>query len=446
MRKPLNKNPRTLTPEQIARLKENAVGILANGRKTILARFPFVGSIAMSLDLVPTRDCRNTTMCTDGSAIYCDIDFLNGLSTDDMMFIVAHEIYHNVMLHTLRQDNRDHDTFNIATDIEVNTILEDDGMLVPKMVLTAENQNVPRGISAEAIYDLLIERKKNNNKLSPNSPDAGNESSQSTSGNPAGILAGQFDRHVSKGEKLEEKGDESLQDSYGEVGYDTDFRPNVTASAAEHIREAAIAAAQNIERQGGTLPNHIKSLVNSLLAPKLNWKDLLAKFVTKSTGMNRTWNRPNRRFMNRGIYLPSTYGEKMKVAVGIDTSASVQQYVERFMSEINGLIKSFGEYELTIIQCDTQVQKVDMYTNEDPLDLEHTKYELNGFGGTILDPIFKHVKENNIDVDCIVVLTDGFLADKFTAKDTPELPVLWCVTKNGSKTALTFGEIADIDD
>jgi predicted metal-dependent peptidase len=187
-------------------------------------------------------------------------------------------------------------------------------------------------------------------------------------------------------------------------------------------------------------------LVNALLEPKLNWRNLLAKFITKSNGAKRTWDRPNRRFMSRGLYLPSTHGEKIRIAIGIDTSGSVTEYVQRFMSEVDGLIKSFGEYELTIIQCDTKVQKVNVYSHEEPLDLVHTKFELEGFGGTILKPIFDHVKENRLEVDCIAVLTDGCLADKFTLQDSPEIPVLWCVTKGGSKTGLAFGEIADIDD
>jgi len=446
MRKPATKNAKILTPKQTEQLKENAVGILAGGRKVVLDRYPFVGSIAMSLDLVPTRDCRNKTMCTDGAAIYCDIDFLNGLMNDDMVFIVAHEIYHNVMLHFLRRDNRDHETFNIATDIEVNNILEEDGMQVPKNACTWRSHNLPKGKSAEEMYDMLMDRKKYlRSTPNPDKKSDGDDEGVPASGNQDGKLEGQFDKHIYKGDHIEEKGDENTQDSYGKVEYDDDFRPDVTESAAERVREAAITAAQSIERKGGTLPNHLKKLVNQLLAPKLNWKDLLAKFITKSNGVKRTWDRPNRRFMSRGLYLPSTHGEKIKVAIGIDTSGSVTNYVQRFLSEVDGLIKSFGEYELTIIQCDTKVQKVTVHSHEDPLDLVNSKFELEGFGGTILKPIFTYVKENQLDVDCIVVLTDGELADSFTVQDTPEIPVLWCVTKGGNKTKLTFGEIADID-
>ena len=212
MRKTANKSAKILTETQIVTLKENAIGILAGGRKVVLDRFPFVGSIAMSLDLVPTRDCRCPTMCTDGAAIYCDIDFLNGRSNDDMVFIVAHEVYHNVMLHSLRKDNRDHETFNIATDIEINNILEEDGMQVPKTACTWRSHNLPKGKSAEEMYDILMDRKKfRSANPNPNKKSDGQGEGTPSSGNQDGKLEGQFDKHIYKGEDVPEKGDETLR-------------------------------------------------------------------------------------------------------------------------------------------------------------------------------------------------------------------------------------------
>ena len=478
MRKTItSKYPKQLKPEQLDELKENAYGILCNIRKSVIDRFPFVGSIAMGLDLVPTRDCRNPTMATDGQAIYCDIDFLNGLSTDDKVFILAHEVYHNVMLHSLRRERRDHRMFNLATDMEVNNILREDGLSVPKDAVTSAKYGFEAGKSAEDYYELLMNSKPQYQKTKSgqtsengfgnadgcdsdedfdnddNSED--NEADEQTeqeddkqSGNKDGKLEGQFDKHIYKDEVVEEEGDENLQDSYGKVGYDEDFRPNVTASSVEHIREMAVSAAQQIERQGGTLPNHLQKLVNELLTPKVDWKEVLQKFVAKSNGTKRTWNRPNKRFTSRGLYLPSTFGEKLKVGVIIDTSGSVGSFVDRFMSEINGIVKSFAEYNLELVQCDTQVQQHDSYTEEEPLDLEHTKYELKGFGGTLLLPAFKFLTdtENECDVDCIVCLTDAAICDTLNRDNEPDIPVLWCVTKGATTEKLTWGEVCEIND
>lgn len=438
MRKPLNKTAKELTADQVATLKENAAGILAQTRKSILNCYPFVGSIAMSLDIVPTRDCRCTTMATDGKAIYCDIDFLASLSTDDRMFIVAHEIYHNVMLHSLRRENRDHKIFNIATDMEINQILKNDGLAVPSTALLPASYRLPDGLSAEEYYDRIV----NDDYMKQKAQDSSNSNSQNGSGNADGELSGQFDTHIYDGEELQEKGDETKQDRYGKVGYDPDFKPNVTREAVERVREAAVSAAQMIQRQGGHVPSHIEQIIKNLLEPKLDWKELLSQFVTKCNGDIRTWNRCNRRFISSRTYLPSSYSDRLKIVVGIDTSGSVYDYIEKFLAEVNGIVKNF-DYELTIVQCDTMVRDVMTYDEMSPLDLEHTEFKVAGGGGTMLTPIFDYVRDNNIECDCCVMLTDGY-TETFDEKNMPEFPVLWCVTKDGTKDNIKFGEVCDL--
>lgn len=435
MRKAIQKNAKHLTDKQIATLKENALGILSDVRKTVLNRFPFVGSIAMGLDLVPTRDSRISTMATDGTAIYCDIDFLSTLSNDDRIFILAHEVYHNVMLHSMRREHRDHELFNYCTDMEVNSILKADGLVVPKTAVMPSLYCLPDGKSAEEYYDMLVKRNESNvlNLLKQ----------ICKCGADDGTLDGQFDIHICKGDEVPEDGDETKQDSYGLLGCDPDYRPNLTQSAVERVREAAVAAAQMIERQRGSLPDHQKRLINGLLEPKLDWRELLSKFVTKSEGECRTWNRCNRRFISSGTYLPSTEGDKLKIAVGIDTSGSVYSILEKFLAELKGIVSNFS-YELTVIQCDTEVKSADKYDTDNPLDLDNVKFKVHGGGGTMLHPIFDYINDKQIECDCCVVLTDGE-CETFTEADVQEFPVLWCVTKGGNKKTLGFGEVCDLD-
>jgi predicted metal-dependent peptidase len=438
-----------ITDSQLAELKRNAAGILAESRKTLLNRFPFIGQIAMSLDLVPIRDNRCPTMCTDGKAIYCDIDFLSKLSNDDRVFILGHEVYHNVLLHLLRRDNREQHTFNLATDMEVNMLLGSDGLTIPKDAVIPSKYELPDGLNAEQYYDLLVkkqedEQQKNENGGGDSDGNGNSQQSADTSESSSSASSGQFDRHIYKDEQLEDDGPERT-DRYGKVEHDYDFQPNVTQKNVEQIREAAVSAAQVIERQGGTLSENIKKIVTSLLQPKLDWKEVLAQYVLKTAGeSSRTWNRPNRRFVGRGTYLPSSQTDSLKIIVGIDTSASISSVAPQFLAELNGIVSSFGEYEITVIQCDTKVQNVETYSSIDnPLDC--AKMEFNGFGGTMLQPIFDYVKENEVDGSCIVVLTDGYVTDHFDAANAPELPVLWCVTKDGSTDALKFGQVCRLD-
>lgn len=444
MRKSATKGVKTLNEAQFEALKNNARGILTQTRKLMLDRFPFVGSIAMGLDLVPTRDCRNPTMCTDGTAIYSDIDFLSKLSNDDKIFVLAHEVYHNVMLHLIRCGSRNPELFNIATDMEVNDILREDGLSVPKFVILPDNFGFERGKNAEYYYERLIKSKA---KVKDNKSNNIKQTSKQSSNQNDDKLNGQFDKHCYSGDKQPEFGPENTTDRYGKVGYDSDYRPNVSKSAVERIRGAAIVAAQTIERQcgRGKLPGHLKRLINELLEPKINWREALAKFLTKANGDSiRTWNKCNRRFIGSKLYLPSSYSNAVRVGVVIDTSGSVMHLATKFMSEVNGIVSQFDDYSIDVVQCDTQVNKTDHYDQYNQFDSSNVNYEMHGGGGTILTPALKWFDEHAPDVDCIVVFTDTFCED-MNEKNKPNVPVLWLSTTKGPYPNIHFGDIVEFN-
>ena len=451
-----------LSPEKLASLKENARGILAECRRCLMDRQPFVGGVAMSLDIVPTRDKRVPTACTDGKSIYFDIDFLSNLSVDERLFVIAHEIWHNVMLHFVRCESRDHNIFNIATDLEVNQLLVKDGLCIPKECLWPDQFGFKHDLNAEQYYELLLNQQNksksgSNGKSSSSASGSGSSQSNSNSSEngsnksdseskltSAGKPKGQFDSHKYEGDDDENDVGENCSDKWGEVGFDEDFKPETSEDEMRKnvaaVREAAVTAAQNYERQRGELPAHIKGIVQKLLKPEISWKEVLAQFITRASGEDRTWRTPNRRFVHSGLYLPSTEGMKMKIAVGIDTSGSVMADLPKFLGELNSLVKSFGSYELHLIQCDARIQDYKLYTEEDPLDLEHEKFNVRGMGGTKLKPIFNYIELNQLDVDAAVIFTDGY-CERFNTYDAPSYPVLWMVSKGGSKENLTFGEV-----
>ena len=429
---------KALTPTDVINLKTKARDTLAETRRTLLQRAPFIGNVAMQLDLVPVHDSRLGTACTDGQAIYFDVEFMKTLSRDELLFVFAHEVWHNIMLHFTRQGNRNSELFNKATDLEVNQLLIKDGLVCPKSALTPQNMSVPCDLNAESYYDILLKRNKPNNEDDEDDDDdqqdmymPGDKSGNSNVSAPNHKLDGQFDRHIFVGEKLEDPTDYS----------DDDFRPFPTESNVEKVREAAVATAQAMERTTGSLPGHIKKIINNLLEPEISWQELLTASVTRAMGESRTWNTPNRRFAYTGTYLPSSYSNKIKVAVGIDTSGSTSGSLKKFLSEVNGLVKSFGSYELTLIQCDTEVKSCETYNEDRPLDLENDMIEMKGFGGTILHPIFECIKDKELDIDTAIIFTDGEI-DTFKADEAPEFPVTWLLTKEHNTDAerMQFGE------
>ena len=439
----------TMSEERLQELKSNALDILAYCRQQILNKHPFTGTVAMNLDLKPVRDLRCTTAMTDGTNIFMDIDFLSRLNQDEREFVLGHEIWHVIMLHFLRGEGKERDLFNIATDMEVNQLLEADGFVAPADVLFPNSKhsrkcmfNFPDNLSAEEYYDLLMKEMppqgKNGGKKGEGQGGSGKGSSISSSASGKGSpCAGQFDKHYDKNDDYsEEQIKEAFSDKYGVKGFDKDFTPasmkNEAAerSAAGRVRESVVSAAQQIERTRGELPGYIKKIIDRLLEPKLPWKELLAAFVTSSFYNKTNWNAPNRRFAWSGTYLPRHAGEMMKIAVGIDTSGSCANDCEKFLTEINSIAKTFGNYELHVIQCDTEVKDYTVFDENNVLEPESNGIEFKGFGGTTLHPIFKYITDNELDVDAIVVFTDGE-CEEFPEHDPSiELPVMWVLTGN----------------
>ena len=199
-----------------------------------------------------------------------------------------------------------------------------------------------------------------------------------------------------------------------------------------------VSAAQTYERQKGDLPQYIKKYVDKLLESKMPWKEILSAFITKGFQNKTNWNTPNRRFAYQGTYLPSHDGDMMRIAVGIDTSGSCRNECKKFLSELNGITKSFDQYELHVIQCDTEVQNYTMYNESNPLN-EEDKIEFKGFGGTKLHSIFDFIDLNNLDVDAAVIFTDG-CCEKFDQNELFDLPIMWVLTGNYDSKNIQVGE------
>lgn len=442
-------NARDIAPEKLAELKRNAAAILADTRMNFQRQQPFVASVSMSLNLIPTRDANNPTAATDGTNLYFDIAFLSELSPNDRMFVLGHEVYHNVMLHFIRQGGRDRNLWNIAADMEVNNILREDGLVPPASAVLPEKEGFAKNKSAEEYYELLVNRQqfKQMNSSGASEDGEGNadgdnsSSSQPTpSGNTEGKLDGQFDKHIYDDEDMSSMpSQKDVSDKYGKVGKDEDFAPHVEENAVEKIREAAVSAAQQIERTRGELPGHLQRLVKKLLEPEIDWKEVLAQHLTRCMSNEATWNRPNRRFAYNHLYLPGHEGKMLKVAVGLDTSGSTVMDTERFLSELNGIVGSCDQYSIDVIQCDTHVQHVDHYDNETPLNLNTDGFEQHGGGGTKLKGIFDHIDLNDLDIDLAIVMTDGY-CEKFNAEDAPSYPVLWVLTGDAQMDNLGFGD------
>ena len=452
-----------LTEEKLKELKDKIRESLALDRHGLILDFPFTAAISMRMELVPVRDKRIRTACTDGKSIFFDCDFYSKLKRNERAFVLAHEIWHCVMLHLSRCQTRNKELFNIASDMEVNQLLVDNAE--SKLISPPEQVLFPpaklKGKSAEVIYDWLLKQankqqngqsgsqKGNSQKSSSgeadnNDKDCGDDGqSQANSGkskqngNSTGKLEGQFDKHTYTDDNGDSDNDNKVTDQWGEVGYDDDFMPNVPNDIAEQMREAAIAAAQQCQREKGDLPAGVKALLDKIQKPEIKWQEVLAQFVSSCYNGKRRWLPPNRRHVYNDMYFQSRRNEVVNIAVAIDTSGSCIGDLPKFFGELNGLVNSFGSYTIHLIQCDAAVDKYDVYDDNNPFDITNGDHiEWSGGGGTSFCPVFKFIEKEGIQADCLVYLTDSF-GD--APKNPPPYPVLWLLTKDGCEDFCDWG-------
>ena len=233
-----------------------------------------------------------------------------------------------------------------------------------------------------------------------------------------------------------------LTDKYGKVGLDSDYQPKVSKDFADKMRETIVSEAQRVEKMKGSLPAHIKELVKKCTQAEIKWQEVLAQFVTRCYNSgNRSWIPPNRRHIHNGVYLQSRQATKIKLAVGIDTSGSTMGDRSKFLGELHSLIKSFGMFELSIIECDAEVGAYKHYTQDDNLDFEidNGEYAMSGGGGTAMRPIFDYILDNQIECDALCIMTDGYI-DSIPTNPIPSLPVLWVITKGGTANFCDWGQ------
>lgn len=470
------KKTKDISPEKLKELKTNAFNILTDVRRQLLTDYPFLGSIAMSMNLIPVRDVNLTTAATDGSSLYFDIAFLSELTNEERIFVFAHEVWHAAMCHFVRKETRQAKLFNIAADLEVNQLLDKDGFKLIKNCMMPNMFKFAHNLSAEQYYELLEKqankimkqmkqqmskgskgkdsknqagseqdsgkgKKQKGNKLGDGQSGNGepSENGQLSSGSGDGNEG--FDKHIYKNEESSGNSNGTRSDKYGTVGNDPDFVPKVSEEAESNMKSSVSLAAQQVEKMRGELPAHYKGVIDKLLKPSVNWKEALQNFVTKTVDNKVNWSIPNRRYVSRKLYLPSHDGDMIRLGVIIDTSGSTAADLPRFLTELNAIVQSFSSYEITVIQCDAKVQEVVKYDLDNPFKVE--QYEIKGFGGTMLGPAFNHILENNIEVDGIVAFTDGYFEPDLEPDMT--IPTLWLITKDGTEDVVKFGTVIKMD-
>src|SRR6201987_4650720 len=134
---------------QITPTLSNAVCI-QKARTVLLLDHPFFGTLLFRLGARAYGSI--ATMASDGVSLYFNPEFVEGLSSAELIGTVAHECMHPALQHHTRRGGRNPRRWNMACDYAINPMLVDAGLTLPKEVLMDHRF---RGMSAEEIYNRL---------------------------------------------------------------------------------------------------------------------------------------------------------------------------------------------------------------------------------------------------------------------------------------------------
>jgi predicted metal-dependent peptidase len=359
--------------------------LLAKARTALVLEHPFIGNVALNLPYVP--DYTIKTAATNGKNIRYNPHFIDSLNDEERKFLVAHECLHPMLEHTFRRGERNHRVWNQAADYVINKLLDDEkiGKMPQGGLLDNNIHNAGNG-TTEGIYNIL-----------PQPDDDGNNG---------------------HGDPLDDCND----------GGDT------PADKAQQEAEWKVRVAQAAQaaKMMGKMSAGLERLVGEILKPKVDWRDVLRKFLEKCKSDQRTWSKFNRRFLAQGIYLPSVSGESLgEIAFAVDCSGSItQEVIDQFAAEILSAKEDGNPTKIHVVYFDSEVSHYESYGRDDDLDIKP-----HGGGGTAFSPVFEYFAEHDINPVACVFLTDLCCND---FGDQPDYPVLWVSTDEGTAP---FGEV-----
>ena len=335
---------------------------VAKAKSLLILDHPFFGMACSKRPIIYTDTVQTACMSATGQ-MYMNPAFVDPLTVRNLMFLLAHEALHYMLCHSLRLGTRNHNAWNVACDKVINDTLVDAKVGDP--IEGGVYMRDARNYAAEELYD--------------ENDDGGDGDGPGGIGNDIGSPC--------------DDGGQPLDDSQIHT---------LEAQAKIETIQAAKAA-----KAAGKLSSSTERLVDQLVNVSTPWHEILERFMVSKIKDGYSWQRPNRRFLAGGLYIPGhdTKPKMGEVVIGVDTSGSIgDAELAMFGGHINRILHTCNPEKVYVVFCHSQISKVVEYTPEDfPINLESTET-----GGTSFSPVFDYIDDNGIEPEVVVYLTDGY--------------------------------------
>ena len=364
----------TIEKTEITEMQKTAIERITQSRVRLLLTKPYFGQLATRLR-IEDASSYIPTAATDGRRFLYNAEFVQSLTDPMLDFLVGHEVLHVVYDHMGARGDRDKMVFNAAADYNINMTLVEHHVGEPISEDKLQGGKICldwkyRGLNSYEIYDKLIE------------DGAGGD--------------GGMDVHMEVGSG-DGEGDGEADSTKVQMSEEE------KKALQDEIKQAVIQAAQSA---GPDVPESVKRMISELIAPKMDWRDVLRTQLESSLRSDFTFMRPSKR-SGEVIFPGMNKDEELNIAIFLDTSGSISKDMLRdFLSEVQGIMDQYQSYKIIIGQFDTGVYGVETFTSDDGRTM--AEYELVGGGGTDFDVVFNYMAENDITPDQMVMFTDGY--------------------------------------
>jgi predicted metal-dependent peptidase len=441
---------------------------LTRARVQLQKEKPFFSYLCMHLNFIEMKEIETMGVDRYGN-LYYNTSFVDTLTDEEIKGCLAHEVMHCALEHLERGEGREPEVFNISSDIVINNILTKDNFQIPKGCLVPHNNQFKifgielKGLedqTSEEVYDKIwkVLAKQFNRVRQQIKKFIQDQEKKGIKG---------FDKHI-YGNGNGKKGDKSkcghcagtgkcpkcngtgCPDCNG-TGKCTncngtgEIEKNPVNTKKIDWKKTLVDAC-SYARQRGDVPAGMERMIGKLFDTYIDWRGLLYRYITSQIPVDYTWARPSKKSHSLGIYLPAVERESIEVMVAVDTSGSIsQKELTEFISEISSIVNSFKNVELTIMDCDCQVNGVHTMRNATAEQVIHdVGKNLRGGGGTSHKPVFNWINKNKPTAKFVICFTDGYT--EFPSKSEVKQPVLWVVAGNyrQEKGHFPYGDVIEL--
>ena len=356
---------------------------------------PYLAAALWSLQRVSTRGL-GTLAVDQFWRLYYDPEEIERYDLVTLSGILYHELCHLIRDHGARRPpDADPRKWNIAADAEINDDLRDEKVKLPRDVVYPETIKQKPGRLAEEYYkELPGNQGKRVALLFPRCGSCATGVTEEWEHPEAFKDAGELNPH----------GGGQLHNGSGLSG---NIPPPISSAEGSVIRE--LVAHAIAESSQGSVPGHWKRWAEERLTPQVDWRRELASavrsFLAEVQGASDySYRRPSRRqTMGGDIVFPSLCNPTPRVAVVVDTSASINdEMLSLGLTEISGILRAIGQ------KRGVHVLAVDGAVQSSRRVFRASQVQLLGGGGTDMRVGLQAALVERPRPEVIVVITDGF--------------------------------------